>query len=200
MAIEAAALSIIDRLIQLLTLKERNREKFFNNFIEPLYRDAEPVAKDYMGLLAELSHRLERAESTDDLIPWLEERRTSYQAVRMKIRALLENPLFAEKPPVNEPTPLLRFTTGIWALMRGGTSLVDSFSDGGGYVRMAEYGYFNHTVLSLLEQMRDVSGVDAIEKSRKEDLLRRVKRQQLVIESAWDDVVRGYAELKQKNL
>jgi hypothetical protein len=100
MAIEAAAISIIDRLIHLLTLKERNREKFFNNFIEPLYRDAEPVAKGHMGLLAELSHRLERAGSTDDLIPWLEQRRTSYQAVRMKIRALLENPLFAEKPPV----------------------------------------------------------------------------------------------------
>jgi hypothetical protein len=198
--IEAAAISIIDRLIQLLTLKERDREKFFNNFVEPLYRDAEPVAKDYMGLLAELSHRLEKAESINDLIPWLEERRTSYQAVRMKIRAVLKNPLFEEKGPVREPTPLLRFTTGIWALMRGGTSLVDNSSDGGGYLRMPEYGYINHTILALLERIRYVSGVDVIENSRKADLLRKVRDQQFAIESAWADVVRGYAELKQKSL
>ena len=81
--IEAIALSIIDRLIQLLTVKERNREKVFSNYIEPLYRDAEPVAKDYMSLMVELKHRLETATSVTELVNWLEERRVAYQAIRM---------------------------------------------------------------------------------------------------------------------
>src|SRR5438045_661419 len=88
MAIELAALSIIDRIIQLFTVRERNREKFFNSFIEPLYKDAEPVAKDYMMLLAELAHKIED-EPVEEVIAWLEERRAAYQPLRMKLRAVL---------------------------------------------------------------------------------------------------------------
>jgi hypothetical protein len=34
-------------LIQLLTVRERNREKYFQQFVEPLYKDAEAVMNDY---------------------------------------------------------------------------------------------------------------------------------------------------------
>jgi hypothetical protein len=76
-------------LIQLLNTRERDREKYFNNLIEPLYRDAEVVARDYMVLFAELVQRLQTAATTKELILWLEQRRAAYQPVRMKIRALL---------------------------------------------------------------------------------------------------------------
>jgi hypothetical protein len=62
-----AAVAIIDRLIQLVSVREKNRERFFNNFIEPLYRDGELVAKDYMSLLAEFLHRIEKAASVAEL-------------------------------------------------------------------------------------------------------------------------------------
>jgi hypothetical protein len=95
MVIETAALSIIDRVIQLLTLRERNRERFFSNFIEPLYRDAEPVAKDYMALLTELDHKIQEKTLKENIV-WLEERRAAYRPVRMKLRALLQDPSYRE--------------------------------------------------------------------------------------------------------
>ena len=55
------AVSLVDRLIQLATVRERNKGKYFNSFIEPLYKDAEQVVKDYLGLLTELTRRLEMA-------------------------------------------------------------------------------------------------------------------------------------------
>jgi hypothetical protein len=80
------AVSVVDRLIQLATVRERNKEKYFNNFVEPLYKDAEQVARDYMALFSELTHRLEKAENTGSVIDWLEERRTTFQPLRMKMR------------------------------------------------------------------------------------------------------------------
>lgn len=58
--IDAGAL-ILDQLIQLVTVRGRNREKYFNNYIEPLYREAEQIAKDYMALFAELISKIEAA-------------------------------------------------------------------------------------------------------------------------------------------
>jgi hypothetical protein len=195
MAIEAVALAIIDRLIQLLTLRERDREKFFNNVIEPLYKDAEPVAKDYMALLAELAHRI-KDEPMEEVIGWLEQRRTAYQPVRMKLRALLEDPVYQELQPTPDPTPLQRFTFGIWRLMTGGARLTGRE----GYIRMPEYGYHGHTILELIHRIRLVWENNQLSEKQKENLLRKVQKQQLAIEGAWADVVKGYAELRRQNL
>ena len=193
MAIEVAALSLIDRLIQLLTLKEKNREKFFNTLIEPLYKDAEPVAKDYMVLLSELAHRIEDRPIKETLA-WLEEKRAAYQPVRMKLRALLENPAYSDSATWVR-TPLERFTLGIWRLMTGGLAVTNM----GEYVTMPEYGYQGHTILDIARRMR--VGIEAGESGQeRRELLREVRGQQVAIEHAWHDVVMGYAELKQQNL
>ena len=47
-----AAIRIIDRIIQLKTIREKNAEKYFNNSINPLYEDAEVVVKDYLKLFS----------------------------------------------------------------------------------------------------------------------------------------------------
>src|SRR5580692_1682614 len=109
MAIEAAAISIIDRLIQLLTVRERSRAEYFRNFIDPLYRDAELVALDYMALFTELTHRLERAASFKELIVWLEQRRSAYRPVRMKIKALLADKSLNELARTKNPNARTRF-------------------------------------------------------------------------------------------
>jgi hypothetical protein len=44
------SVSIVDRLIQLLALGERNRKEHFHEFIEPLYKDAEVIVSDYFRL------------------------------------------------------------------------------------------------------------------------------------------------------
>jgi hypothetical protein len=65
-------ISIVDRLIQLLALSERNRKERFHEFIDPLYKDAEVIVNDYFKLFGELIVRLKSAKSAEDVIDWIE--------------------------------------------------------------------------------------------------------------------------------
>ena len=42
-------------------MRERNREKYFQQFVEPLYKDAEAVVNDYVALFGELIELLKKA-------------------------------------------------------------------------------------------------------------------------------------------
>lgn len=107
------SISLIDRLIQLATVRERNRERFFNNFIEPVYRDGEQIAKDYLALLAELQSRIAEARDLRDLVNWLELKRTTLQPLRAKVRALVDGPAIVGKSKrVNDNVVL--FERGLW--------------------------------------------------------------------------------------
>jgi hypothetical protein len=105
----SAAISIADRLIQLASMREKNRGKYFKNFIEPLYLEGEQIAKDYMGLLTELSHRLDRANDNREVVEWLETKRTVLQPLRAKVRALIDDgAMEREKERDDENVKLLR--------------------------------------------------------------------------------------------
>ena len=71
-------------------MRERNREKYFQQFVEPLYKDAEAVVNDYVALFGELIELLKKADSTEDVVAWIELRRLKMLPLRIKIRALLE--------------------------------------------------------------------------------------------------------------
>jgi len=86
-----AGVRIIDRLIQLLQTKEKRKEKYFNNFVEPLYKDAETIIKDYNTLFMELISKIEKAEDSTEIIRWIEERRVTYLPLRTKVKALLSD-------------------------------------------------------------------------------------------------------------
>jgi hypothetical protein len=45
-----AGVRVIDRLIQLIEKRHSRREHYFTAFVDPVFRDAEEVAKDYIGL------------------------------------------------------------------------------------------------------------------------------------------------------
>ena len=152
-----------------------------------------------MGLLAELAHKIQE-KTPEDVIVWLEERRAAYRPVRMKLRALLQDPSYRDLSPSGEPTPLQRFTFGIWSLMMGGTSLVSGGKDEVGWVRLPEYGYEGHTILVLLERIRPASEGSELSEEDKDYFLGIVRDQQLAIVRAWEDVVKGYAELKRQHL
>ena len=77
-------LSVLDRLIQLLTVRERNREKYFQQFIEPLYKDAEGIVNDYTALFGELIERLGNTDSPNEVIAWIEQRRLKMLPLRIK--------------------------------------------------------------------------------------------------------------------
>jgi len=125
-------LSIVDRLIQLLTIRQRNREAYFNQFIEPLYRDAEGVVNDYVALFGDLIELLKKADSTEEVIAWIEQRRLKMLSLRMKMRALLDNNTV---DPDKVPEASRMFVQGLWGVMKGGISLVED-----GHTPMLEYG------------------------------------------------------------
>jgi hypothetical protein len=186
----AAALSIIDRLIQLINVREKNREKYFKNFIEPLYLDGEQIAKDYMGLLTELAHKIGDAKTGREIAEWLETRRTTLQPVRDKVRALMENG-FMEREDKAPGDALVLFKKGLWGLMKGGVSAV-----GRGHALTGEYGCGDHTILDLLYPARMLELDDRL----RERLARRAQWQREAIERAWRDVTEAYAELRSKYL
>jgi len=179
------AVSLVDRLIQLATVRERNKEKYFSSFIEPVYRDAEQIARDYMTLFAELIHRLATAKETASVIEWLEERRSGFQPVRMKVRALLDEGL-----EYDTKEPLDKFRKGIWGLMKGGMSLLEE-----GHGQTREYGFGGHTVLDIMVRLRG----EAIA-SHRNRFIDHARGQQMAVERAWRDVVTGYAEIKHRSL
>jgi hypothetical protein len=173
---------LLDRLIQLSSIRERNGEKYFHSFIDPLYRDAEQVARDYMLLFAELVHRLSEAEHPDEVIEWLEERRTAFQPVRMKIRAFLDVPSTYD---ISDPTQ--RLVKGLWGLMKGTISFLE---EGHGLTR--EYGFGGHTVLDMMKRLKN----QPMSAGNRERFIDHARGQQMAIERAWEDVVRGYAKIK----
>jgi hypothetical protein len=182
------ALSVVDRLIQLLTVRERNREKYFQQFIEPLYKDAEGIANDYVALFGELIDLLKNADSTEEVIAWIERRRLKMLPLRMKVRALLEN---KSVDPDKVPEAYRLFVQGLWGVMKGGISLVED-----GHTPMREYGWGDHTVLDLLKIFSQMSPASYY----RERYIKNARHQLLAIETAWKDVVKGYAALKRKSL
>lgn len=145
-----------------------------------MYRDAELIVNDYMGLFVELISKLESADDIPALIRWIEERRMAFLPLRMKARA------FLYRIEVRSESPLDTFRKGIWGLMKGGLSFVEE-----GHAHLREYGHGDHTVLDLLY------GFSSTPLSANRKLLPRLARRQLeCIELAWQDVVTGYAEIK----
>lgn len=185
-----AAVSIIDRRIQLATVRKRNKEKYFKNCIEPLFRDGESIAQDYMTLLAELVHRIDVAQNCQEIIVWLEQRRAILQPLRIKVRTLVADGSMNSIAAARK-TDLALFKKGLWGLMKGGISAVDDR-----HALTWEYGFSGHTVLDLLYRAR----IAALEDEFRDQLTHQAKRQQNAIEAAWQDVATAYARLKQRYL
>ena len=181
-----AAVSIVDRLIQLATVRERNREKYFKNFIEPLYVDGEQIAKDYMSLLTELIHRIEQANDGREIVEWLESRRTTFQPLRVKVRALIQEG-FMNREGKDTNTTVGLFKKGLWGLMKGGASAAES-----GRALTSEYGFGDHTVLDLLSRAR----ISVLDPRSRGLLAQQAQRQREAIERAWQDVAAAYAEMR----
>lgn len=179
-----AAVKIVDRLIQLLSLQERNREKYFQNFVDPLFHDAELVVHDYIALFRELISQLEKGDSVSEIVKWLEERRLELLPVRIKLRAFLTHMSYDRQRKLE--ASMDRFQKGIWGLMKGGLSLVEE-----GHSQLSEYGWQDHTVLDLLYLWSQ----QPIAENRSR-YIANAKAQLACIEEAWKDVSEGYARLK----
>ncbi len=186
------ALRIIDYLIKLIEARKRDHRQDFEILVEPVFKDAEAVAKDYFQVLSELARRIEEAKDIPQVIQWLEERRVAYLPVRMKMRAYLRSFSYRRLDGLaNEAKPQSKdrdkFVTGIQALLFGGLSLVEDGQIG------VPGGVSGHTLLDIL--MWDASKPF---ESVKGAILQRAKRQEAFVHAAWAEVVEGYEDRKLK--
>jgi hypothetical protein len=181
------AISLLDKLMSLVSERRKNKTTYFSNGIEPIYRDAEQVAADYMALLHELLDRIARGERREDLARFLEERRLRLLPLRMKMRAILRHS--DRRRDIEESMDM--FQRGVWGLMKGGLGFVEE-----GYADVPEYGWRDHTILDLLYRLSD----EQQGRSTYHSYERAVRKQEECIQRAWQDVVDGYAEIRRKLL
>src|SRR4029077_14538310 len=86
----AGFVAVVDRLIKLLERKEAHQARLYDKFVDPLFRDLEPVAADYIKFFRETSELLDRALAEPDA-------RSTMRAAAKRIRARPEEFLFARK-------------------------------------------------------------------------------------------------------
>ena len=179
---------MIDSFVRLLgtitklgEVREKNREKFIDRYVEPVYSDAEAIYKDYIVLLRAVRDKVKRNKKINPILKFLDEKRQENLATRTKVRALLKN-------RTKEGT-LTQFERGIWGLMMGS---VTAFDDG----HCSFYPIHNgdHTVLNVAKYLGGMDTTDINKKIRK-DMLFFINRQIDGIELAWREVVEGYADL-----
>jgi hypothetical protein len=175
-----AGLRVLDKFIELLKVGDKAKKDYFDSVVQPMFEDAELVAKDYIALFGELIAKLKKGQDVLEMTGWIEERRLEFLPVRIKVRALLEEGCV--KPSMD------RFEQGIWGLLKGGISLVEE-----GHAPLREYGFGSHTVLDLLKRCSN----EPLER-RRELLLRSATAQLTCIQAAWKDTVKGYGELRRK--
>jgi hypothetical protein len=180
-----AGVRIVDRLIILLEKRNARREHYFTSFVDPVFRDAEVVARDYIALFGTLIAKLKRRdEDILSLIRWIEERRLDLLPIRIKLRALLTQAEFREWSQGD--TSRDKFWRGVIGLMKGGLALTEQ-----GHAHTREYGYGDHTVLDLLY----IWSQEPLSSNRRR-LLVSARAQLKALERAWQDAVEGYADLK----
>jgi hypothetical protein len=80
-------LKLIDRLIQLVRARSLHRKQLFNEIVQPIYEDLEPIAKDYFELFHFVISRLESESSTrEELADLTKERSLQFVALRRKLQ------------------------------------------------------------------------------------------------------------------
>ncbi len=182
-------LKLFEYLIKHSEIREKNRDKYIERYVDPIYEHAEAIYCDYSKLLRELKKKLQRAKKVGSLLRYLEERHMENFTVRTKTRALLRKRM--------ERHAITRFERGIWGLMFGSVSFFD-------------YGYTSfgpmdddimpeHTVLDLMERLI-CQGKSNINSDDRRLSLDFIQSQIRGIDAAWREVVAGYAELKNETI
>jgi hypothetical protein len=183
-------LKLIEQLTKLVDIREKNREEYFQRYVQPTYVTAEAIYSDYRSLLRKLRGMLVQRRSSKAIIDFLEERREELLPARDRLRALVVQ-------RSNEGR-LTRFEAGVLGVMTGASTATDrphfrtvTYNENDGAIRALPAG---HTVLDLLQSMK-AEGSRSSAHSR-QFMLKMVDLKMDGIEEAWRNVTSGYAELQ----
>jgi hypothetical protein len=188
------AIELIEQLFKFFDIREKNREEYFQLYVQPTYDTAEAIYRDYRSLLRELREMVDHAESPEPIRIFLEKRREEFLPARDRLRALV-----AHRVQEGRGT---RFEAGVLGLMTGAVTSVDrpyfktvSYEEEDGSIRERPG---DHTVLDILQRLKARGDQDFSPNRRL--LLRIVDTKMDAIEQAWQNVVRGYADLQASTL
>jgi len=91
-----AFLAIVDRLLKLLERGEARKIRSFEKLVDPLFRDMEPLANDYVRFFREVAEQLESMKRSEDperavreAAVRIRQRRNEFLLARSKVRALV---------------------------------------------------------------------------------------------------------------
>ena len=183
------AIRVIDRMIQLLKYRETERKAHFKELIEPLYNDAEIIVNDYLEMCGIILSKLNSKTPLEDIILWLEQRRTIHLALRIKIRAFMDK---------TRPSKFLEYNMGqlergILSILYGGHTLLEEERN----VIQSMYQPEHHTILSAMLYF-STKPDDRTEDEYYEICTQFTKRMQEHLSSAWADTSAAFAEMKQQ--
>jgi hypothetical protein len=174
-------LKLIEKMIKLAEVREQNREKYIDRYVQPVYADAEAIYKDYSSLLKVVRNKVARGRQVNEILGFLEAKRQENIATRTKVRAILNKRM--------EEGSFTRFERGIWGLMMGSVTAFDR-----GHCSFGPVGRGDHTLLDITEHLAELGKSDITEDIRTQ-MMRFIDRQITGLDGAWDEVVKGYAEL-----
>ncbi|HLK09679.1 MAG TPA: hypothetical protein VKV30_17135 [Candidatus Angelobacter sp.] len=89
-----ALLGIIDRLIELVKVRQTQRSNFFQKIVEPSFAELLMVHQDYISMFTEVLNMLSSQSETEERVQrekalqMLKQRRTTLEPLREKLRAL----------------------------------------------------------------------------------------------------------------
>lgn len=209
------ALRLIDYLIAFTEQREKDEAAFFDRYVQPAYNAAEIVYRDYVGIFSGGRDVLSRGATLEEFIDYLTKSRDAQLPVRMQLRAVLDERLFAALG--NEAG---EFEDGIFRMLCAGMN----FSDTGRYNTFPSAigdlqslsGQRPHTLLDYIRDMQAMADLpdrltpDQIEQLGP-DRLRRVRdwqgkamtslnRQIEALHSDWQRIVNGYVAYQKRTL
>ena len=173
-------LGLVDRLAKFAEVREKNREKFVDRYVVPLYNDAETIYRDYSLLLRDLQKKAARAKKIAPLLKYIEDKRQINLTTRTKVRALLKKRIDEKK--------LTRFEMGIFGLMTGSMTALDE-----GHCSFEPLHRGSHTILDVVKRL-SFRGEKDFTADTRSAALGYIDRQIRGIDAAWSEVVSGYAD------
>jgi hypothetical protein len=167
--------------------KKRDRREEFDQYVRPTYETAEVIYRDYRSMLLKLQVMVEKVDDPRRIVRFLIRRREALKPARDLVSALVAKRVSERRGR--------RFEAGVLGLIAGAMTSVDApylevldFDRHKGYVRAQVR---HHTLLDIVQVLTRTDDFDS-----NRDLARQTVEYKLAsIEDAWQNVVRGYAEL-----
>jgi|SRR6185312_14448382 len=175
-------LKLIDLFLKLLDRKGRIDRDYFEQYVRPSFEAAETIFRNYHEILGEVRKRAQAGTPPDEIVRYLEDRRSEHLATRIRVRAILR-----ERGSVDSligSNPRNGFEIGIWGLLLGGAGAFEedpTINNSNPYARQSP-----HTILATIY---------ARQTEDDRYFLFFVNSQLATLETAWKDVSEGYAKI-----